>query len=78
MTTGSLVIPLATLANECEDYYGENARDFVGDRWVGTGKLAVMLSPSYFPFGLGRWACPGRGLAVAGTYNFCSQTLFAD
>ncbi|KAF8893746.1 cytochrome P450 [Mucidula mucida] len=62
---GSLVIPLATLANECEDYYGENARDFVGDRWVGTGKPAVMLSPSYFPFGLGRWACPGRGLAVA-------------
>ncbi|KAF9050880.1 cytochrome P450 [Hymenopellis radicata] len=62
---GSLVIPLATLANESEEYHGENAKDFIGDRWVGTGKPAIMLSPSYFPFGLGRWACPGRGLAVA-------------
>ncbi|KAG9225432.1 hypothetical protein CCMSSC00406_0002935 [Pleurotus cornucopiae] len=62
---GSFVIPLATLANEDENHYGENAKVFVGDRWVGTGKPATMVSPNYFPFGLGRWACPGRGLAVA-------------
>ncbi|KAL4257834.1 Cytochrome P450 superfamily protein [Pleurotus pulmonarius] len=62
---GSFVIPLATLANEDESHYGENAKEFVGDRWVGTGKPATMVSPNYFPFGLGRWACPGRGLAVA-------------
>lgn len=65
---GSFVIPLATLANEDETHYGENAKMFVGDRWVGTGKPATMVSPNYFPFGLGRWACPGRGLAVAGKY----------
>ncbi len=29
-----------------------------------------MVSPSYWPFGLGRFACPGRALAVAGMISF--------
>ncbi|KAG7094094.1 hypothetical protein E1B28_007712 [Marasmius oreades] len=63
--SGSFVVPLATQSHESEFYHGENARDFVGDRWVGQEKPSSMLSTSYWPFGLGRWACPGRTLAVA-------------
>lgn len=47
-------------------YHGPDAEQFNGKRWVGTGKQAVMVNNTYFPFGLGRWACPGRALAVAG------------
>ncbi|THU84769.1 cytochrome P450 [Dendrothele bispora CBS 962.96] len=62
---GSFVAPLATLSHMNKEYHGDNAKEFVGGRWVGQGKPAVMVSNSYFPFGLGRWACPGRFLAVA-------------
>ncbi|KAF5350746.1 hypothetical protein D9758_010373 [Tetrapyrgos nigripes] len=62
---GSFVAPLATRSHMNEEYHGKNAKEFIGDRWVGTQKPAVMVSNSYFPFGLGRWACPGRFLAVA-------------
>ncbi|KAK0222167.1 cytochrome P450 [Armillaria fumosa] len=62
---GQLVCPLATLSHKNPAYHGEDAEEFVGDRWVGQGKPAVMVSPSYWPFGLGRFACPGRALAVA-------------
>lgn len=62
----SFVIPLASLSHENEARYGETAKSFIGDRWVGLGKPAIMVSQDYFPFGLGRWACPGRALAVAG------------
>ncbi|KAL0062153.1 hypothetical protein AAF712_010995 [Marasmius tenuissimus] len=63
--SGSFVIPLATQSHESELFHGKKAREFIGDRWVGQEKPASMLSPSYWPFGLGRWACPGRTLAVA-------------
>lgn len=59
---------MATLAHLNPLYHGEKAADFVGDRWVGSDKQAVTLSSTYFPFGLGRWACPGRFLAVSGKY----------
>lgn len=68
-TPGSFVIPFATLSHLSKEYHGEDAEDFVGERWVGTGRPAIMLSPSYWPFGLGRWACPGRALAVAGMFS---------
>ncbi|KAG6835309.1 hypothetical protein H0H93_002872 [Arthromyces matolae] len=62
---GSFVIPLATLSHENTKSWGENAGTFVGDRWVGTDKTAASISTAYWPFGLGRFACPGRFLAVA-------------
>lgn len=62
---GSLLLPLATLSNESVDYHGMDAHIFRPERWSGqNAKPAVMTSPSYLPFGLGRWACPGRFLAV--------------
>ncbi|KAH8114086.1 cytochrome P450 [Phellopilus nigrolimitatus] len=62
---GYLVMPLATRSHLSPKYHGPDASEFNGTRWVSTDKRAVKLSASYFPFGLGRWACPGRTLAVA-------------
>ncbi|OCB89296.1 hypothetical protein A7U60_g3495 [Sanghuangporus baumii] len=62
---GFLVIPLASLSHMSTQYHGPDAEKFDGARWVGTGKQAVTVNHTYFPFGLGRWACPGRALAVA-------------
>ncbi|KIY71972.1 cytochrome P450 [Cylindrobasidium torrendii FP15055 ss-10] len=72
---GSFVIPFATLSHLSKEYHGEDAEDFVGERWVGTGRPAIMLSPGYWPFGLGRWACPGRALAVAEIKLFVMSLL---
>ena len=63
---GHLVIPLASLSHRSQEYYGEAATVFDGFRWVDKNQPAAMVSPAYFPFGLNRWACPGRVLAVAG------------
>jgi hypothetical protein len=62
---GSFVTPLATLSHESAKNWGEDANKFIGDRWVGTDKTAASISTSYWPFGLGRFACPGRVLAIA-------------
>ncbi|KAG6826988.1 hypothetical protein H0H92_013650 [Tricholoma furcatifolium] len=62
---GSLITPLATLSHESTKNWGEDAKEFIGNRWVGTDKTAVSISASYWPFGLGRFACPGRTLAIA-------------
>lgn len=75
---GSFVIPLATLVNENEHYHGDDAHEFIGDRWIGTGKPAIMLSPTYWPFGFGRWSCPGRALAVAGMLRHCPYCLRSE
>ncbi|KAJ4464453.1 cytochrome P450 [Lentinula edodes] len=61
---GSLVIPLASLSHFSTKHHGHNAELFLAQRWCGQDKPAVMGSASYFPFGLGRWACPGRFLAI--------------
>ncbi|KAJ8089400.1 hypothetical protein PM082_014648 [Marasmius tenuissimus] len=65
LPAGSFVLPLVSLSNLSELYHGKTAQEFVGDRWVGENKPATMVSASHLPFGLGRWACPGRNLAVA-------------
>ncbi|KIY54029.1 cytochrome P450 [Fistulina hepatica ATCC 64428] len=62
---GSLVIPLATLSHFNTNEHGDDANEFIGGRWVGSGKLAVTVGPNYWPFGLGHFVCPGRTLAVA-------------
>ena len=62
----SLVIPMASLSHFNQALHGPDAGVFRGDRWVQSGKQASAVSAAYFPFGLGRWACPGRVLAVAG------------
>lgn len=71
---GHLVYPLACMSHRSREYHGDDADSFNGFRWVEQGQPAVMASPGYFPFGLGRWACPGRTLAVAGEWS--SQRLF--
>lgn len=72
---GSLVIPMATMSHLKKEYHGEDAEQFVADRWVVTGKQAVTLSKSYFPFGLGRWACPGRWVVIAGMIRTSSSFI---
>ncbi|KZT01479.1 cytochrome P450 [Laetiporus sulphureus 93-53] len=62
---GSLVLPFTTLSHENTKYHGPDASIFRPQRWEESeAKSAVMGSSIYFPFGLGRWACPGRYLAV--------------
>ncbi|KAJ6520500.1 cytochrome P450 [Mycena sanguinolenta] len=62
---GHLVFPLATLVH----FNPVNHPDptvFRPERWHGdNARGAVMSSASYISFGLGKWACPGRILAVS-------------
>ncbi|KAG6865083.1 hypothetical protein C0991_005227 [Blastosporella zonata] len=62
---GSFITPLATLSHESVKNWGDDADKFMSDRWIGTGKTAASISTAYWPFGLGRFACPGRFVAVA-------------
>ena len=39
---------------------------FDATRWIGSNKSAATTGPDYLAFGLGRWSCPGRFLAVLG------------
>jgi cytochrome P450 len=59
---------MATLLHENTDIHGEDAKKFIGDRWMGSGKTSTSISTGYWPFGLGRFACPGRQLAIAGEH----------
>ncbi|KAF3230200.1 hypothetical protein TWF191_010898 [Orbilia oligospora] len=44
--------------------YTENPDKFDANRWVGSGKTAATTGLGYLAFGYGKWACPGRFLAV--------------
>lgn len=57
---------MASLAHRSPAYIGSNADTFDGMRWIEKRKPASMAGPGHLAFGLGRWACPGRLLAVAG------------
>ncbi|KII84130.1 hypothetical protein PLICRDRAFT_57936 [Plicaturopsis crispa FD-325 SS-3] len=61
---GCLVIPFSTLVHEDPTVFGADASTFNGFQWVEKSKPAVMAGASHIVFGLGRWACPGRNLAV--------------
>lgn len=65
-SVGSLVFPF-TYQCYRDSNLMENANEFIGDRWVSTGKSATTTGLEYPAFGLGRWACPGRFLAINGT-----------
>ncbi|KIM63018.1 hypothetical protein SCLCIDRAFT_118388 [Scleroderma citrinum Foug A] len=61
---GVLVCPLSTLTNESRNIYGDDAAKFNPGRW-DDGPAASTVTPGYLAFGFGRWACPGRVLAIA-------------
>ncbi|KAJ7447261.1 cytochrome P450 [Mycena latifolia] len=62
---GHLVFPLATLVH-LNPVYHPDPPVFRPERWHGSdARPAVMSSISYIPFGLGRWSCPGKILAVS-------------
>ncbi|KAI6042164.1 cytochrome P450 [Pisolithus marmoratus] len=64
---GNLVRPMATLTNHSKVLNGENAAQFDPTRWL-EGPASSTVSSGYLTFGYGRWACPGRILAVTGMF----------
>ncbi|KAE8420987.1 cytochrome P450 [Aspergillus pseudocaelatus] len=62
---GSLILPLVSLSNRSPRYNEGDLKRFDGMRWVEKQKAASTTDPGHLSFGLGRWACPGRFLAVA-------------
>lgn len=56
-----------TFLSDRNPAYATNPDVFDPERWLCTGKTAVMPGMGYLPFGLGRYACPGRFLSVIGT-----------
>ncbi|OCB89297.1 hypothetical protein A7U60_g3496 [Sanghuangporus baumii] len=60
-----LIFGLTTLLHLSPKYQGSDASEIKYDRWVLTNKSAATIGKSYLSFGLGRWACPGRALAIA-------------
>ncbi|KAJ7194657.1 cytochrome P450 [Mycena pura] len=62
---GNVVSPLVTLAH-LNPANHPDPTVFRPERWHGANaRPAVMSSASYLAFGMGRWACPGRVLAVS-------------
>ncbi|KAJ5701120.1 cytochrome P450 [Penicillium malachiteum] len=60
---GSILLPVTYLSYRSPDFASEPEK-FDADRWIGSGKSAATTGPGYLAFGLGRWSCPGRNLAV--------------
>ncbi|CDO77266.1 hypothetical protein BN946_scf184753.g16 [Trametes cinnabarina] len=61
---GHFVTPMSTTVHENPEVFGENSREFNGFQWAEQNKEAVMTGPAHIVFGLGRFACPGRVLAI--------------
>lgn len=66
-TLGKFVIPYTPASHNNSAFQGFHAEEFDGMRWVGTRQSADSPSTKYLVFGMGRWACPGRQAAIAGT-----------
>ncbi|RAQ60846.1 hypothetical protein COH20_010920 [Aspergillus flavus] len=62
---GSLVLPLVSLFHWSPRYNEGDPKKFDGMRWVEKQKAASTTNPGHLSFGLGRWTCPGRFMAVA-------------
>lgn len=69
MKSGSVIFPFTHLSYRSPDFT-QDPDEFNAMRWVGTRKSAATVGPGYLAFGLGRWACPGRFLAVNGMFVF--------
>ncbi|KAJ8462618.1 hypothetical protein ONZ51_g10787 [Trametes cubensis] len=61
---GHFVTPMSTTVHENPEVFGEDSRAFNGFQWAEQNKEAVMTGPAHIVFGLGRFACPGRVLAI--------------
>ncbi|EPS33994.1 hypothetical protein POX_a01019 [Penicillium oxalicum] len=55
---------LVNRAHTHPDNYGTEGEKFDGFQWERKGRAAVQSGPEFLSFGMGRWACPGRQLAV--------------
>ncbi|PLB53031.1 cytochrome P450 [Aspergillus steynii IBT 23096] len=70
---GCLLHPMVYTSNRSSEH-ATNPHTFDGMRWVQSRKLATTTGPGHLSFGLGRWACPGRFLAVSGEFLSFSST----
>ncbi|KAI0352283.1 cytochrome P450 [Trametes cingulata] len=61
---GHFVTPMSTTVHENPEVFGNHSREFNGFQWAEQNKEAVMTGPAHIVFGLGRFACPGRVLAI--------------
>lgn len=61
----SLCAPYVRRAHEHPVNYGKSGTTFDGFQWHHKGRPAVQGNHDFISFGLGRWACPGRHLAIA-------------
>ncbi|KAI0370067.1 cytochrome P450 [Pilatotrama ljubarskyi] len=61
---GHFVTPMSTTVHENPEVFGDQSREFNGFQWAEQNKEAVMTGPAHIVFGLGRFACPGRVLAI--------------
>ncbi|RWA11061.1 hypothetical protein EKO27_g4062 [Xylaria grammica] len=55
---------LASRVHRHPDNYGTTGDVFDGFRWAKEGRPTVQGSPEFLAFGMGKWACPGRHLAM--------------
>nr|POE53242.1 25-hydroxyvitamin d-1 alpha hydroxylase, mitochondrial [Quercus suber] len=60
----AMCIVLISRAHKHPDNYGTTGNVFNGFQWAEKGQAAVQGSAQFLTFGLGRWACPGRQLAI--------------
>ncbi|KAL5342483.1 cytochrome P450 [Aspergillus crustosus] len=61
---GQFILPIVALSNRSTHLHSHNADEFHGARWINK-RSAATIDAGYLAFGMGRWACPGRFLAVA-------------
>ncbi|PGG98011.1 hypothetical protein AJ79_09002 [Helicocarpus griseus UAMH5409] len=62
--TKSFCLVLVSRVHQHPDNYGSDGKAFDGFQWQRKGYAAVQSNTEFLPFGLGRWTCPGRQLAV--------------
>ncbi|EEP80139.1 conserved hypothetical protein [Uncinocarpus reesii 1704] len=60
----AMCIVLISRAHQHPDNYGSEGKVFDGFQWQRKGRPAVQGGADFLTFGLGRWACPGRQLAI--------------